>query len=221
MTSSEYRSLARENLKGNYWQSVVVAFIAMVVGATLCGGSVFNVQLDAEDLSVLPRVLVQYFAFIATIGGIVSFVGFIIGGSVQLGYATYLLKQHNRAHFDLQDLFSQFDQFKDGFLQRLLRGVYTILWGLLLVIPGIVKNYAYAMTPFIMSENPNMTASEAITASKELMDGHKGELFMLDLSFIGWDILAALTLNIGHIFLNPYRHAAYAAFYKDITAPKN
>lgn len=221
MTSSEYRSLARENLKGNYWQSVVVAFVAMVVGATLCGGSVFNVQLDGEDLSVLPRVLVQYFAFIATIGGIVSFVGFIIGGCVQLGYARYLLKQHNRAHFDLQDLFSQFDRFKDGFLQRLLRGVYTILWGLLLVIPGIVKNYAYAMTPFIMAENPNMTASEAITASKELMDGHKGELFMLDLSFIGWDILAALTLNIGHIFLNPYRHAAYTAFYKDITAPKN
>ena len=221
MTSSEYRSLARENLKGNYWQSVVVAFVAMVVGATLCGGSVFNVQLDGEDLSVLPRVLVQYFAFIATIGSIVSFVGFIIGGCVQLGYATYLLKQHNRAHFDLQDLFSQFDRFKDGFLQRLLRGVYTILWSLLFVIPGIVKNYAYAMTPFIMSENPNMSANEAITASRELMNGHKGELFMLDLSFIGWDILAALTLNIGHIFLNPYRHAAYAAFYKDITAPKN
>lgn len=221
MTSSEYRSLARENLKGNYWQSVVVACIAMVSGGILVGGSMFNVQLDAEEMRVLPTVLFQYFTIIATISGIVGFIGFIIGGCIQLGYARYLLRQHDHASFDLPDMFSQFDRFKDGFLQRFLRGLYTILWGLLLVIPGIVKNYAYSMTPFIMIENPQMSASEAITASKELMNGHKGELFMLDLSFIGWDILAGLTANIGCIFLSPYRHAAHAAFYKNITAPKN
>ena len=87
------------------------------------------------------------------------------------------------------------------------------------MIPGIVKQFSYAMTPFIMAENPDMTANEAITASRELMDGHKGELFILDLTFIGWDLLALLTLNFGHIFLNPYRNAAHAAFYKDLTAP--
>ena len=221
MTNSEYRRLARENLKGNYWQSVLVGCVAAVTGALMTGGSMFSVQMDAEDLRTLPAILVQYFGFIATIGGIVSFVGFIIGGTIQLGYAQYLLRQHNRASFDLQDLFTQFERFKDGFMQNFLRSLYTVLWGLLLVIPGIIKHYAYSMTPFIMSENPQMSASEAITASKELMNGHKGELFMLDLSFIGWDLLAGLTANIGCFFLIPYRHAAYAAFYKNITAPKN
>ena len=94
------------------------------------------------------------------------------------------------------------------------------LWSLLFIIPGIVKGYAYSMTPFIMAENPDMSANDAITASRQLMDGHKGELFMLDLTFIGWDLLAALTFNLGHLALNPYRNAAHAAFYKDLTAPK-
>ena len=77
------------------------------------------------------------------------------------------------------------------------------------------------MTPFIMAENPEMTASEAITASKEMMDGHKGELFTLDLTFIGWDLLCLFTLNIGHLWLNPYKNAAYAVFYKDLTASRH
>ena len=221
MTNRDYRRIARENLQGNYWQSVVVACIAMVSGGIMTGGSMFSVNVDTEELRNLPMFLLQYFAIIGSISGIVSFIGFIVGGTVQLGYARYLIRQHDHASFDLPDMFSQFDRFKDGFMQTFLRSLYTVLWGLLFVIPGIVKSYAYAMTPFIMIENPQMRPNEAITASKELMDGHKGELFMLDLSFIGWDILAALTLNIGCIFLSPYRHAAYAAFYKNITAPKN
>ena len=72
------------------------------------------------------------------------------------------------------------------------------------------------MTPFIMADHPELTASEAIDRSKELMDGHKGDLFVLDLTFIGWDLLAAITLNIGHLVLNPYKNAAHAAFYREI-----
>ena len=75
------------------------------------------------------------------------------------------------------------------------------------------------MTPFIMAENPDMTASQAIKASMELMDGHKGDLFLLDLSFIGWSLLCLLTLNLGHIALNPYCNAAYAAFYRSLKTP--
>lgn len=220
MTYSDYRRVARENLMGNYWQSVLVSFVAMLLGGLIAGTSVFSINLDAEELNQLPRFLIRYFVIMGSIAGFLSFVRFIIGGTVQLGYTQYLLKQHNHAHFDIHDLFSQFDRFKDGFLQSFLRGLYIALWSLLFIIPGIVKQFSYAMTPFIMAENPNMTASEAITASRELMDGHKGELFMLDLTFIGWDLLAVLTLNIGYIFLNPYKNAAYAAFYRDITASR-
>ncbi len=88
------------------------------------------------------------------------------------------------------------------------------------MIPGIIKGYAYAMTPFIMAENPQMTAREAIKRSQELMDGHKWELFCLGFSFIGWNLLTVLTLGIGTFFLNPYMNAAYAAFYREKISPK-
>ena len=83
------------------------------------------------------------------------------------------------------------------------------------MIPGIIKSLGYAMTPFLMAENPYLTASEAIKLSQEKMRGHKGELFWLGLTFIGWSILATLTGGIGYFFLNPYINAAYAAFYRD------
>lgn len=220
MTYSDYRRVARENLEGNYWQSVLVAFVAALLGGIVTGGNMFSVNVDAEVLENLPRFVVRYLAIMGGISGFLSFVSFIIGGTVQLGYTDYLLRQHIHANFDINNLFDQFHRFKDGFLQSFLRGLYIALWSLLFIIPGIIKSFSYAMTPFIMAENPNMTASEAIEASKQLMDGHKGELFMLDLTFIGWDLLAMLTLNIGYIFLNPYRNAAYAAFYKDLTAPR-
>ena len=118
------------------------------------------------------------------------------------------------------DLFSQFDRFGTGFAQQFLRALYTCLWSLLLVIPGIVKGLSYAMTPFILEEHPEMTASEAIKASMKLMDGHKMDLFILGLSFIGWSLLACLTMGIGFLFLNPYINAAYAAFYRSISGQR-
>ena len=221
MTCSDYRRVARENLAGNWGLSILTGLVAALLGGILTGNAFFtSINMDAEILESLPRFVVRYIALVGSIAGFLSLVRFIIGGSVQLGYANYLLKQYNKAHFDVKDLFSEFERFGQGFLQNFLRGLYIALWSLLFVIPGIVKQYAYAMTPFIMAENPDMTANEAITASRELMDGHKGELFTLDLTFIGWDLLAALTLNLGHLALNPYKNAAYAAFYKDITASR-
>ena len=73
------------------------------------------------------------------------------------------------------------------------------------------------MTPYILAEHPDLTASEAIARSKQLMDGHKMDLFVLYLTFIGWDLLAALTLNLGNLALNPYKNAAITVFYRDIT----
>ena len=113
-----------------------------------------------------------------------------------------------------------FERFFQGFLQSFLRGLFAFLWALLLLIPGIIAHYSYAMTPYIMIERPELTPMEAIAASKELMQGHKWELFCLDFSFIGWDLLAALTLNLGHLALNPYKNAARTAFYRNIVAQR-
>ena len=224
MTYSDIRRVARENLSGNWGLSIGACLLAAIMGGMLIGGSFLpqlNIHMENQDIESWEEF------FRVTLGSTtfsvntINLVHFILGGVIQLGYAQFLLKQYNRANFEVKDLFSQFERFGQAFLQRFLRILYTSLWSLLFIIPGIVKSYAYAMTPFIMAENPEMTASEAITASKEMMDGHKGELFTLDLTFIGWELLCLLTLNIGHLWLNPYKNAAYAVFYKDLTASRH
>lgn len=168
----------------------------------------------------MPRIVVLYLAAIGSAAGVFSLVAFILGGVVQLGYASYLLKQQDREISSVKELFTKFDYFGQGFLQMFLRNLFTFLWALLFVIPGIIKSLSYAMTPFIMAENPELTAKEAIKISQERMQGHKWELFCLEFSFIGWYLLCGLTLGIGTFFLNPYVNAAYAAFYRDKISPK-
>ena len=223
MSYSDIRRVARENLSGNWGLSIGACLLAAIMGGMLIGSSFLpqlNIHMENQDIESWEQFFRVTLGSTTLSVNTINLVHFILGGVIQLGYAQFLLKQYNRANFEVKDLFSQFERFGQAFLQRFLRILYTSLWSLLFIIPGIVKSYAYAMTPFIMAENPEMTASEAITASKEMMDGHKGELFTLDLTFIGWDLLCLLTLNIGHLWLNPYKNAAYAVFYKDLTASR-
>ncbi|RDU35737.1 hypothetical protein DRW41_16485 [Neobacillus piezotolerans] len=97
---------------------------------------------------------------------------------------------------------------------NLLVSIYTILWTLLLIIPGIVKGLAYSQTYFILKDNPGIVLNDAITQSRKLMDGYKGKYFLLNLSFIGWGLLCLLTLGIGFIWLAPYITASLASFYQ-------
>ena len=112
-----------------------------------------------------------------------------------------------------------FDGFRDytritGTMALVL--LYTFLWTLLLIIPGIIKTYSYAMTSFILNDNPDTGLNVAIEESMDMMNGHKMELFLLDLSFIGWYILGILSLGIGFIWITPYQQTARAAFYEEL-----
>ena len=223
MNASELRLKARQSLTGNYWPAVLVAFVASIFGALLVNGGSFSINIEerfSEVFGNLPAIVKWYLAIVGSAAGVLSLVNLILGGVIQLGYASYLLKQHDREICETKELFSKFDYFGPGFLQLLLRNIFTALWSILLVIPGIIKSLGYSMTPFLMVENPNLTAKEAIKLSQEKMMGHKWELFCMSLSFIGWSILATLTGGIGYIFLNPYMNAAYAAFYRDKISPK-
>ena len=221
MTSSELRKIARENLSGNWGISVGVALVAAILGGSIAGcGSNVNFSINEDTIRNLPPIFWTVLLPLASCAGILSLTALILGGVVELGYAKFLLKQHDKKELRFADLFSQFDRFGTGFAQQFLRTLYTCLWSLLLVIPGIVKGLSDAMTPFILEEHPEMTASEAIKASMKLMDGHKMDLFILGLSFIGWSLLACLTMGIGFLFLNPYINAAYAAFYRSISGQR-
>lgn len=220
MYASDYRRIARDNLTCQWGVSIAVAAVACLLGGLLTGGSFLpEFNRDPEQ----TRQSMEFMGGLVRIrfgaGSFLALPQLILGGVLQLGYAHFLLKQHDDQPVQFSDLFSQFDRFGAGFLQAFLRGLFVFLWSLLLVIPGIIASYRYAMTPYIMMEHPEMTPMEAINASKQMMDGHKWELFCLDFSFIGWDLLCALTLNIGRIALNPYRNAARTAFYRRINTP--
>jgi len=113
-----------------------------------------------------------------------------------------------------------FDGFKanltNALIASVLYNVFIVLWSLLFVIPGIVKSYSYAMTFYILRDNPDMPASDAITESRRMMDGNKFRLFCLHLSFFGWILLCILTLGILTLFVVPYMQTAQAAFYESL-----
>lgn len=217
MSSSDFRERARQMLRGKWGLAILTSFVASILGGLLIQSSVnINLNLDEELLRKIPEVVRIFLLELFSAGTTLNFVHFILGGTVALGYCKFLLNLHDNKPAEVKDLFSQFDRFADGFVLHLLTWLYTFLWGLLLVIPGIVASYKYAMAPFIMLENPGMKPKDAITASKELMDGHKMELFFLDLSFIGWELLNLLTLGIGSFWLDPYMNASRAAFYRNL-----
>ena len=218
MRAKEIRTRARESLSGTWGLSVGVTLVAALLGGTLIGAPTVNLSVFADALPYLPEEFILILMAVAAVTAIWGIVMFIMGGAVQVGYARFLLKQYGKApNLAFQDLFSGFNHFGQGFAQRFLASLYILLWSLLFIIPGIVKSFAYAMTPFIMAENPDMTANEAITASKRMMKGHKGQLFWLGLTFIGWNFLCLLSCGIGYLFLVPYMNASYAAFYRYVS----
>lgn len=163
-------------------------------------------------------VLLSVLSFVGIIFAILHFV---IGGAVTLGYVKFNLSLIDRKTATFAQLFSEFHRLGAGIAMQLLRAIYTFLWMLLFIFPGIYAAYGYAMAPYILAENPEMSANEAITKSKELMNGNRWKLFCLEISFIGWILLCALfTLGIGVFWLIPYMEASFAAFYREISAEK-
>ena len=119
------------------------------------------------------------------------------------------------------DIFEGFSIMGKALWLYIITGFFIYLWTLLLIVPGIVKSYAYRMAPYILAENPNMTAREALRESIRITQGHKGELFVLDLSFILWVMLGSITLGIAYIYVIPYIQATQANAYLALKADSN
>ena len=119
----------------------------------------------------------------------------------------------------IEDMFVGFKEcFTESFLLTLLTGLFTLLWSLLFIIPGIIKSYSYAMAPYILQDDPSKGWKMALDESKEMMEGHKWQLFCLDVSFIGWYIVGFLCCCVGVIFVEPYVLMARANFYMALKA---
>jgi len=245
--SDECKRIALEGLKGRWKSSVLVAFVVMLFGAQCTSTSDFfsiNISNVIDIFKINPEynklviILISAFAFLV----IWSVVCFIIRGAMVIGYARYNLHIVDGKDVGFSMLFAGFSRFGDGFIMNLLVTLFTLFWMLLFVIPGIIKSYAYAMAPYILSEYPEITPKEAIDRSRYVMDGNKLNLFFLHLSFIGWRLLCILPILacypliiigkapvvipvmtaaviisiIMTLFVTSYIEAAQAAFYRSI-----
>ena len=232
-----FRATARQALGGKWLIAVIVGLAASLLGAGAGGG--FNINFDVSKLRAnvgfarhrifsagigdginfdIAALVAGVFSIIAFLALIIGVLYFILGSFIGVGYAKFNLNLADGTNGAFETLFTYFSYWKTTAVMRLLKGLYVFLWSLLLVIPGIVAAYSYSMTEYILAENPNMSATEAIASSKQMMYGNRCRLFCLQFSFIGWDILASLSLGIGYLWLTPYRQAAFAAFYREISS---
>lgn len=149
---------------------------------------------------------------------LIGLVLFILALPLTWGYQTLFLGAVRGGEATAKDMFEGYNKelFSRVLTTTLLYYAYVFLWSLLLLIPGCIKSYSYAMTPYILKDNPEMKNNAAIEESMRMMDGHKLELFLLDLSFIGWAILSILTCCIGFLWLVPYMNMARVNFYEDL-----
>lgn len=192
-----------------------------------------TIHFDEIDASVPENNFVRSntfpgflrFPFLFLAGILSLFVGLtiilfrvLIGYNLEVGGRRYFL----RAAQGDERLSNTFNNIKSATYVNIisamfLRSLYTFLWSLLFVIPGIVKGYAYRMVPYILAENPGMAPSEAIAESVRLTNGQKMNMFVLDLSFIGWYILGSMVFGIGRVFVHPYVESTYAQLYLTLT----
>lgn len=202
LKAKDFRRYAREALKGRWLEAGGVGLVAGLLGASIStGGSAGSFGGGSENSDTIANSIQQIPAEVLAIGLGVVLVLFlwlivvtVIGGATTLGYAKYNLNIVDDNHPKFKDIFSQYHRLGTGFGMQFFRGLYIFLWSLLFVIPGIIASYSYCMTPFILVENPEMTAREAIKKSKELMKGNKWRLVCLEFSFIGWYLLAVVVM---------------------------
>lgn len=253
--AADFRKNARIALQGNWPVAVLTGFVASLIGANIAASSDGSSSNTDDSSNTLIQdfqttelwMYLQAFLIIALIVILIwSITTMIISGAGKLGYAIFNLKLIDYEEVSFSDLFSQFHRLGEGFCMNFLIALYTLLWSLLFIIPGIIKSFSYAMTPYILVENSDMSVSDAITESRRIMDGNKWRLFCLQFSFIGWKILCAVPMMIavamlseiisrggtiemllwiipfciptfiGSLFLVPYQEAAQAAFYRDV-----
>ena len=200
-TNQDYKNAALAALKGNWTQAVLAALAVFAIA--LVANMLGSVDPDGSLAAILSMVVAICATMPLSVGLFAAYRELYCGTNVKVTENAFKTGFGNWGHH------------VGGML---LVAVYTFAWMLLLIIPGIIKSFAYALTPFILTDKPELSANEAIELSMKMMDGHKLDLFILYLSFIGWYLLSILTLCIGMLWVMPYMYTTMAAFYEDVKA---
>lgn len=224
LTSKELRVKAWNSLKGKYWRAFLVI---LVLGLLASGGTSLQTSsqtltetINLVDPSEMDAEMELGAAVVGTIATVMAVVGMAIslfvGNAADVGLAHYFI-----LNTDSKPSFADaFYGFKVKYLRNigtlLLVGIKLALWSLLLVVPGIIKSFEYAIIPYILADDPEISSKEAFRKAKEMMMGNKWRLFKLNFSFFGWFVLCVVTCGLGTPFLLPYVSAANAEFYAEL-----
>lgn len=173
-------------------------------------------SLNANFGIALGTIIVAGLIMSAAAAFTFSIATIVLSGVIEVGLAIVMLNIVRGHEVNFAQMFNGFENFGTTCLAGVLTGLYTLLWTMLFIIPGIVKAYSYSMTFYILADNPDMKPNEAIKASCQMMKGHKFDLFVLHLSFFWWNLLGSVTFGIAYIYVVPYMSAAEAKFYDTI-----
>ncbi len=190
MKESSFYKIQAKELVGEKWKTLALAYLVY-----------FGITMAA---SMIPVV-----SYVST---------FLLAGPFTFALTVMVMKAVSGNDIEIGEIFSGFEKFVDLLVLYLRQMAIIFLWSLLFVIPGIMAGFSYALTYFVYAENPGMSAKEAMDESKRLMEGHRWELFMVELQYIGWILLAPFTLGIISFWLIPQMQAATALFYYDLKA---
>lgn len=199
---SALREKARQTLQGRWMNFVGYTIVILILSAVI--PNVFE-RIDPKDSAGLGTILSLLYSL-------------LIVNAVTMGVYALYLRAARGQEVSLGMIFEYFSngRYVKTILFYLLMGIYLFLWTLLLLIPGIIKSFSYALAPLVLIDDPQLTVNEAITRSRQMMDGYKWKLFCLYLSFIGWLLLSIVTLGIGLLWIIPYMQASLSHFYLEL-----
>lgn len=204
--AKDFRNAAWKDMKGSWGTLALIYFLYTIILGAL--GAV-------NGLNALRIVFLSILSIAASVAVL------LLSGPFNLGIHISALDVSRKQPVSVGSLFEGFKSFGDSLALYLLTGIFTFLWSLLLIVPGIIKAYSYSMGFFVLADRPDLSGNQARKRSMYLMKGHKWRLFCLDFSFIGWYLLSLLTLGILAFWIYPYHMTARAEFYNELLVEEN
>ena len=162
-------------------------------------------------------IIIFLIYLVISIGISATGIGILFTSVLTIAILNAFLKGRNQNDYNPSDMFEPLNyNFTNKILLSLIKNIYIFLWSLLFIVPGIIKTYAYALCEYLAIKHPEWEYKKCLQESQNMMKGHKFELFILQLSFLGWDLLSVLTLGILQLYVAPYKFATLAIYYEQL-----
>lgn len=212
MSNEQLRASARNRLDGIWGTAVTGTLVASLLGGSSALASILDFDFSFRYTSYALELLI--ITLIITLVFILYRI--FVSNVVSIGYARFCLNIADESECNISDIFSGFHNFKKSFTVCLLTDLTIAFYTMIFIFPGIIAAYDYAMVPFIQAEHPEYSAKKCMEKSKNMMFTNRWDLFCLEMSFIGWAMLAGLTFGIGNLWLDPYVNTSRAIFYRNL-----